>query len=88
MRGHELTLTVHGNMIDGKSILGESNGFVMQPELNKVEGCGGLGGVRLIWGDKEVTMQYLVLKGGDRGACKLLGDVMVMQGRCLRCLIA
>ncbi|GJV01891.1 hypothetical protein Tco_1335460 [Tanacetum coccineum] len=46
-----------------------------------MEGCGGLGGVWLIWGNKEVTMQYLVLKGGDRGACKLLGDVMVMQGR-------
>ncbi|GKE53006.1 hypothetical protein Tco_1488162, partial [Tanacetum coccineum] len=60
--------------------------------LSKVEGCGGLGGVRLIWGDKEVTMQYLVLKSGDGGACKvlgwLIGDVMVMQGRCMRCLVA
>ncbi|GJU78448.1 hypothetical protein Tco_1275518, partial [Tanacetum coccineum] len=34
-------------------------------------------------GDKEVTMQYLVLKGGDRGAYKLLGDVMVMLESCL-----
>ncbi|GJX03816.1 retrotransposon protein, putative, ty1-copia subclass [Tanacetum coccineum] len=32
MRGYELTLTVQGNLIDGKSILGESNGFVTQPE--------------------------------------------------------
>ncbi|GKG16621.1 hypothetical protein Tco_0361578, partial [Tanacetum coccineum] len=47
--------------------------------LSKVEGCGGLRGVRLVWGDKEVTMQYLVLKGGDRGAYKLLGDVVMMS---------
>ncbi|GJR38839.1 hypothetical protein Tco_1214523 [Tanacetum coccineum] len=54
---------------------------MMKFELSKVEERWGLGGVwALIWGDKEVTMQYLVLKGGDRGACKLLGDVMVMQG--------
>ncbi|GJZ30156.1 ribonuclease H-like domain-containing protein [Tanacetum coccineum] len=31
-------------------------------ELGKVEGCGGLGGSRLTWGDKEVTIQYLELK--------------------------
>ncbi|GJT28012.1 putative reverse transcriptase domain, reverse transcriptase zinc-binding domain protein [Tanacetum coccineum] len=31
-------------------------------------------------GNKEVTMQYLELKGGDRGACKLLGDVIEMLG--------
>ncbi|GJZ76324.1 DNA helicase, partial [Tanacetum coccineum] len=49
-------------------------------ELSKVEGCGGLGGSRLTWGDKEVTMQYLELKGGDRGACKLLGDVIEVLG--------
>ncbi|GKA68732.1 hypothetical protein Tco_0768649 [Tanacetum coccineum] len=48
--------------------------------LSKVEGCGGLGGSRLTWGDKEVTMQYLELKGGDRGACKLLGDVIEVLG--------
>ncbi|GJT83232.1 hypothetical protein Tco_1057574 [Tanacetum coccineum] len=35
--------------------------------------------VRLVWGDKEVTIQYLELKGGDRGACKLLGDMVVMS---------
>ncbi|GJV59277.1 hypothetical protein Tco_1465377, partial [Tanacetum coccineum] len=29
-----------------------------------------------IWSDKEVTKQDLVLKGGDRGACKLLGVVV------------
>ncbi|GJX44649.1 hypothetical protein Tco_0261325 [Tanacetum coccineum] len=37
-------------------------------------------------------LEALELKGGDGGACKvlgwLLGDVMVMQGRCLRCLVA
>ncbi|GJX87619.1 hypothetical protein Tco_0339633 [Tanacetum coccineum] len=32
--------------------------------------------VRLVWGDKEVTMKYLELKGDDRGACKLLGDMI------------
>ncbi|GJZ33567.1 hypothetical protein Tco_0579003 [Tanacetum coccineum] len=31
--------------------------------------------VRMDMGDKEVTKQDLVLKGGDRGACKLLGDM-------------
>ncbi|GJY76364.1 hypothetical protein Tco_0481480 [Tanacetum coccineum] len=45
-----------------------------------------------VFGYKEVTMrclEALELKGGDGGACKmlgwLLGDVMVMQGMCLRC---
>ncbi|GKB27791.1 hypothetical protein Tco_0867192, partial [Tanacetum coccineum] len=33
-------------------------------------------------------LEALEIKGGDGGACKLLGDVMVMQGRCLRCLVA
>ncbi|GKD37284.1 hypothetical protein Tco_1257491 [Tanacetum coccineum] len=37
-------------------------------------------------------LEALELKGGDGGACKLLGwllgDVMVMQRRCLRCLVA
>ncbi|GKA98038.1 putative reverse transcriptase domain-containing protein, partial [Tanacetum coccineum] len=46
--------------------------------LSKVEGCGGLGGSRLTTSDKEVIKQDLVLKGGNRGAYKLLGDVMVM----------
>ncbi|GJT56978.1 hypothetical protein Tco_0992032 [Tanacetum coccineum] len=41
----------------------------------------GLGGSRLTTSDKEVTKQDLLLKGGDRGACKLLGDVMVMLER-------
>ncbi|GKF33395.1 hypothetical protein Tco_0106595, partial [Tanacetum coccineum] len=54
--------------------------------LSKVEGCGGLGGSRLTWGDKEVTMQYLELKGGDRGACKLLGDVIEVLGCLLEVL--
>ncbi|GKD60282.1 hypothetical protein Tco_1297791, partial [Tanacetum coccineum] len=45
--------------------------------LSKVEGCGGLRGSQLSWGDKEVTMQYLELKGGDIGASKLLGDIRV-----------
>ncbi|GKB44871.1 hypothetical protein Tco_0889813 [Tanacetum coccineum] len=49
--------------------------------LSKVKGCGGLGGSQLTTSDKEVTKQDLVLKGGDRGACKLLGDVMVMLER-------
>ncbi|GJZ33565.1 hypothetical protein Tco_0579001, partial [Tanacetum coccineum] len=40
--------------------------------------------VRMDMGDKEVTKQDLVLKGGDRGACKLLGDMVVMSWRCLR----
>ncbi|GJU74816.1 hypothetical protein Tco_1266221 [Tanacetum coccineum] len=53
---------------------------MMKFELSKVEGCGGLGGSRLTWGDKEVTMQYLELKGGDRGSCKLLGDVIEVLG--------
>ncbi|GKB36069.1 hypothetical protein Tco_0881011 [Tanacetum coccineum] len=35
--------------------------------------------VRLVWGDIEVTMQYLELKGGDRGVCKLLGDMVAMS---------
>ncbi|GJX74442.1 ATP-dependent DNA helicase PIF1-like protein [Tanacetum coccineum] len=55
----------------------------MEVYLSMVKGYGGLGGVQLIWGDKEVTMQYLVLKGSDRGACKPLGDVMVMLESCL-----
>ncbi|GJV10776.1 hypothetical protein Tco_1352317 [Tanacetum coccineum] len=43
--------------------------------------------VRIDMGDKEVTKQDLVLKGGDRGACKLLGDAMVMLERWFyRCL--
>ncbi|GJY23811.1 hypothetical protein Tco_0397469 [Tanacetum coccineum] len=37
---------------------------------------GGLRGSRLTTSDKEVTKQDLVLKGGDRGACKLLGVVV------------
>ncbi|GKC72369.1 hypothetical protein Tco_1118252, partial [Tanacetum coccineum] len=53
----------------------------MKVYLSKVEGCGGLGGSQLTTSDKEVTKQDLVLKGGDRGACKLLGDVMVMLKR-------
>ncbi|GKC81381.1 hypothetical protein Tco_1137098 [Tanacetum coccineum] len=32
----------------------------------------------------QVTKQDLVLKGGDRGACKLPGDMVVMSWRCLR----
>ncbi|GJS73739.1 hypothetical protein Tco_0706580 [Tanacetum coccineum] len=32
-RGYELTLTVQENLIDGKSIASESNGFVTQPEI-------------------------------------------------------
>ncbi|GKE08089.1 hypothetical protein Tco_1411640, partial [Tanacetum coccineum] len=59
---------------------------MMKFELSKVEGCGGLGGSRLTWGDKEVTMQYLELKGGDRGACKLLGDVIEVLGCLLEVL--
>ncbi|GKA24377.1 copia protein [Tanacetum coccineum] len=55
----------------------------MEVFLSKVEGCEGLGGSRLTTSDKEVTKQDLVLKGGDRGACKLLGDVMVMFERWL-----
>ncbi|GJZ69445.1 hypothetical protein Tco_0632995 [Tanacetum coccineum] len=35
--------------------------------------------VRMDMGDKEVTKQDLVLKGGDRGDCKLLGDIMGMS---------
>ncbi|GJU17195.1 hypothetical protein Tco_1145161 [Tanacetum coccineum] len=58
----------------------------MEVYLSKVEGCGGLGGSRLTWGDKEVTMQYLELKGGDRGACKLLGDVIEVLGCLLEVL--
>ncbi|GKC07906.1 hypothetical protein Tco_0999516, partial [Tanacetum coccineum] len=49
--------------------------------VSKVEGFGGLGGPRITTSDKVVTKQDLVLKGGDRGACKLLGDVMVMLKR-------
>ncbi|GJT23877.1 hypothetical protein Tco_0893814 [Tanacetum coccineum] len=45
-----------------------------------VEGVGGVSGTRR-------CLEALELKGGDGGACKvlgwLLGDVMVMQGRCL-----
>ncbi|GJZ83685.1 hypothetical protein Tco_0648858 [Tanacetum coccineum] len=37
-------------------------------------------GLHLTWGDKEVTMKYLELKGGDRGAYKLLGDVIEVLG--------
>ncbi|GJW53057.1 hypothetical protein Tco_0097142 [Tanacetum coccineum] len=37
-------------------------------------------------GDKEVTMQYLELKGGDKGACKLLGDVIEVLGCLLEVL--
>ncbi|GKD09580.1 hypothetical protein Tco_1189265, partial [Tanacetum coccineum] len=44
--------------------------------LSMVEGYGGLGGSSLTTSDKEVTKQDLVLKGGDRGACKLLGVVV------------
>ncbi|GJS10088.1 putative reverse transcriptase domain-containing protein [Tanacetum coccineum] len=51
--------------------------------LSKVEGCGGRRGSRLTTSDKEVRKQDLVLKGSDRGACKLLGDVMVMLERWL-----
>ncbi|GJY61861.1 hypothetical protein Tco_0462518 [Tanacetum coccineum] len=40
----------------------------------------GVGGSRLTWSDKEVTMQYLELKGGDRGDFKLLGDVIEVLG--------
>ncbi|GJR30870.1 hypothetical protein Tco_1107102 [Tanacetum coccineum] len=39
-------------------------------------------------GDKEVTMQYLDLKGGDRGACKLLGYVIEVLGYLLEVLAA
>ncbi|GJZ02938.1 hypothetical protein Tco_0520899, partial [Tanacetum coccineum] len=52
----------------------------MEVYLIKVEGCGSLRWSRLTWGDKEVTMQYLELKGGDRGACKLLGDDIEVLG--------
>ncbi|GJY26453.1 hypothetical protein Tco_0401179 [Tanacetum coccineum] len=75
MRGYELTLIVSGNLIDGKSIIGERTASPRN------------------LGYKDVTRRYLEaleLKGGDGGTCKvlgwLLGDVMVMQGRCLRCL--
>ncbi|GJX76333.1 ribonuclease H-like domain-containing protein [Tanacetum coccineum] len=51
-------------------------------QLSKVEGCGGLRGSQLSWGDKEVTMQYLELKGGDIGASKLLGDIRVRSWWC------
>ncbi|GJY83629.1 hypothetical protein Tco_0497005 [Tanacetum coccineum] len=44
-----------------------------------MQGVGVLGG-SATKGDKEVTMQYLELKGGDRGACKLLGDVIEVLG--------
>ncbi|GJY94266.1 hypothetical protein Tco_0510627 [Tanacetum coccineum] len=57
--------------------------------LSKVEGCRGLGGSRLTTSDKEVTKQDLMLKGGDRGACKLLGDVKcILLGRSLDSLQA
>ncbi|GKC98156.1 hypothetical protein Tco_1168431, partial [Tanacetum coccineum] len=49
--------------------------------LIKVEGCRGLGGSQLTTSDNEVKKQDLVLKGGDRGACKMFGDVMVMLER-------
>ncbi|GKC81493.1 hypothetical protein Tco_1137210 [Tanacetum coccineum] len=52
--------------------------YMLKRTLSKVEGCGGLGGSRLTTSDKEVTKQDLVLKGGDRGTFKLLGDVMVI----------
>ncbi|GJW79455.1 hypothetical protein Tco_0143430 [Tanacetum coccineum] len=64
----------------------ESENLTNLAKLSKVEGCGGLGGSRLTWGDKEVTMQYLELKGGDRGACKLLGDVIEVLGCLLEVL--
>ncbi|GJT55945.1 retrovirus-related pol polyprotein from transposon TNT 1-94 [Tanacetum coccineum] len=80
MRGYELTLTVQGNLIDGKSILARS------VDLQ----CG------RYWrgfGYEKVTrrcLEALELKGGDGGAFKelgwLLGDVMVMQEMCLRFL--
>ncbi|GJZ43755.1 hypothetical protein Tco_0591010 [Tanacetum coccineum] len=60
----------------------------MEVYLSKVEGFGGLGGSRLTWGDKEVTMQYLELKGGDRGVCKMLGDVLEVLGCLLEVLVA
>ncbi|GKA28454.1 hypothetical protein Tco_0714622 [Tanacetum coccineum] len=43
------------------------------------------------FGYKEVTrrcLEALELKGGDGGACKLLGDIRVRSWRCLRCLVA
>ncbi|GJT63480.1 hypothetical protein Tco_1007013 [Tanacetum coccineum] len=46
----------------------------------------GVGGSRLTWSDKEVTMQYLELKGGDRGDFKLLGDVIEVLGCLLEVL--
>ncbi|GKD98285.1 hypothetical protein Tco_1382182, partial [Tanacetum coccineum] len=46
-----------------------------------VEGCGGLGESRQTTSDKEVTKQDLVLKSGDKGDSKFLGDVMVMLER-------
>ncbi|GJS29845.1 hypothetical protein Tco_0490465 [Tanacetum coccineum] len=52
----------------------------MEVYLSKVEGCGGLRGSRLTWGDKVVTMKYLELQGGDRDACKLLGHVIEVLG--------
>ncbi|GKA10194.1 hypothetical protein Tco_0689627 [Tanacetum coccineum] len=56
---------------------------MMKFELSKVEGYGGLGGSRITSGDK-VTIQYLELKGGDRGACKLLGESI--RGARMPCL--
>ncbi|GJY85687.1 hypothetical protein Tco_0499713 [Tanacetum coccineum] len=47
---------------------------------------GGPLALQLSSGDKEVTMQYLELKGGDRGACKLLGDVIEVLGCLLEVL--
>ncbi|GKE02262.1 putative ribonuclease H-like domain-containing protein [Tanacetum coccineum] len=44
--------------------------------------------VRMDMGDKEVTKQDLVLKGGDKGACKLLGDMVVMSWRNTARLVA
>ncbi|GJR46792.1 hypothetical protein Tco_1314895 [Tanacetum coccineum] len=44
----------------------------------------GFYGGSAIWSDKEVTKQDLVLKGGDRGACKLIGVVVVIFEHSLR----
>ncbi|GKD26253.1 hypothetical protein Tco_1232467 [Tanacetum coccineum] len=65
----------------GNKMVGRRHHSVNNPALSKVEGCGGLRGSRLTTSDKEVTKQDLVLKGDDIGACKLVGDVMVMLER-------
>ncbi|GKE85731.1 hypothetical protein Tco_1559473, partial [Tanacetum coccineum] len=51
----------------------------MEVYLSKVEGYEGLGGSRLTTSDKEVTKQDLVLKSGDRGDFKLLGNMVVIS---------